>query len=325
MKKSFFGYNVQEVDESIEMLEASKAKLEKLVKNLNGELDKVRAELAEERAKAFANEAADDSEEFEKKYHEASKEISALKQDISRLTQKNSQLSAQIATYDEESLKNGIEQAGVICREAYEDMANAKSNSKSAIEAFCVSFWDMFDKYEHKMYELYDELAAKNENSRESFLIAADEILQNYSNIRNEDNLLKNAIKEIDSIRAGAQNEIAALLSGLTESGNSTISEFTAEETTDEELGNKYQSSILREIANMHKIKAEQEKPTPEENKKQSAEEQPSENILLHPAAPQRESISLAKSAEPEKTQEEVTDDSYIADVTLDVDKRNIV
>ena len=47
MKKSFWGYNVQEVDTNMELLESAKAKLEKKVKSLTEELDSAREELKE--------------------------------------------------------------------------------------------------------------------------------------------------------------------------------------------------------------------------------------------------------------------------------------
>ena len=45
MKKAIWGYNIHEVDESIDYLETQNIKLEKQVRQLSEDLEKVRGEL----------------------------------------------------------------------------------------------------------------------------------------------------------------------------------------------------------------------------------------------------------------------------------------
>ena len=119
MKKSLWGYNVQEVDETMEYFEANQAKLNKKVKQLTEEMDSVRKELdgknqtIEEQAQAHAQElqvAADEKASLEAKIKE---------------------LEAVVAEYDQ--TKDELDRVGEICKSAYEDMNQTKKSLRVSL------------------------------------------------------------------------------------------------------------------------------------------------------------------------------------------------
>ncbi len=341
MKKSFWGYNVQEVDESMDLLESAKLKLEKKVKTLTADLESTREELAAARTRLTASDTGGVSGELERKYRETEKEaaslraeVVSLKAEVASLAQKNSQMAAQIATYDEQSMQNAAEQAGDICRAAYEDMANAKANSKAVLERFLDSFWERFNQYELKIRDLYEDVISANETSREGFLAAADDILTNYSVIRKQDERMKQRLVEVQALRDDAQREMAAVLGELSrqEKSDDRMEEEIAAEPEAEMAGQKYRYAILDELAALRRERqkaAEQAEEVAQATVRTAAAQQvPAQARQITTPFISRESSVHTEKGNPQSDSASPNggnDGTMRIDVTMDVDKKNIV
>lgn len=341
MKKSFWGYNVQEVDESMDLLESAKAKLEKKVKSLTADLESTREELAAARTRLTDADTGSGSGELERKYRETEKEaaslraeVVSLKSEVASLVQKNNQMAMQIASYDEQSMQNAVEQAGDICRAAYEDMANAKANSKAVLERFLDSFWERFNQYERKIRELYEDIISVNEANREGFLAAADEILTNYSVIRKQDEIMNQRLEEVNALRDDVQKEMAAVLGelGRQEQADDQPEKETASDT--EISGQKSRYAILDELA---ALKRERQKAA-EQTEEAAQTSQTAAAQTSHTATAQVRQITtpfvgrdISVHTEKENDQADSVpqngghNGSMRIDVTMDVDKKNIV
>ena len=253
MKKSFWGYNVQEVDTNMELLESAKAKLEKKVKSLTEELDSAREELKETK-ESLAIGSSTNSGELERKYREAEKKIELLKREVDSLTKKNQQMAIQISSYDEQSMKKAVEQAGDICRAAYEDMANAKINAKEVLEQFLEHFWERFNQYEQKINDIYENMIHSYEAGREGFLLAADEILTSYTAIREQNETMNRKLEEVKVLRSEVQKEMNAVLGELNAQDGALIDEEASsiKEKTEEEKSD-FGHIILNELTMLRK------------------------------------------------------------------------
>ena len=308
MKKSFWGYNVQEVDTNMELLESAKAKLEKKVKSLTEELDSAREELKETK-ESLAIGSSTNSGELERKYREAEKKIELLKREVDSLTKKNQQMAIQISSYDEQSMKKAVEQAGDICRAAYEDMANAKTNAKEVLEQFLEHFWERFNQYEQKINDIYENMIHSYEAGREGFLLAADEILTSYTAIREQNETMNRKLEEVKVLRSEVQKEMNAVLGELNAQDGALIDEEASsiKEKTEEEKSD-FGHIILNELTMLRK-------------EHQKTEAKKHENSIMNRRLENvNEEIQQEEKVELNEGKEEVQ-----VDVTMNVDKKNIV
>ena len=308
MKKSFWGYNVQEVDTNMELLESAKAKLEKKVKSLTEELDSAREELKETK-ESLAIGSSTNSGELERKYREAEKKIELLKREVDSLTKKNQQMAIQISSYDEQSMKKAVEQAGDICRAAYEDMANAKINAKEVLEQFLEHFWERFNQYEQKINDIYENMIHSYEAGREGFLLAADEILTSYTAIREQNETMNRKLEEVKVLRSEVQKEMNAVLGELNAQDGALIDEEASsiKEKTEEEKSD-FGHIILNELTMLRK-------------EHQKTEAKKHENSIMNRRLENvNEEIQQEEKVELNEGKEEVQ-----VDVTMIVDKKNIV
>ena len=326
MKKSLWGYNVQEVDESLDLLESAKTKLEKKVKTLTAELEAAREEVNMVRAGAAASGGKGELEarcqQAEKEAAVLRAEAEALRAEREELVRKNSQMAESLAAYEEQSMQNAVIQAGDICRAAYEDMANARANSKQALEHFLGSFWDRFRQYELQIRELYGDILNAHEASREGFLAAADDILAGYSSIRSQDEKMRQRLEEVETLRDETQKELEAVLEEL--SGQEEPPEENRNESGEEQeekTGPKYKYAVLNELETFRKERrrAEKEAETAANQKTAAGQSrQVTTPFREQPAHGEREAFEGGqKKGEG--------GGSARIDVTLEVDKKNIV
>lgn len=308
MKKSFWGYNVQEVDTNMELLESAKAKLEKKVKSLTEELDSAREELKETK-ESLAIGSSTNSGELERKYREAEKKIELLKREVDSLTKKNQQMAIQISSYDEQSMKKAVEQAGDICRAAYEDMANAKINAKEVLEQFLEHFWERFNQYEQKINDIYENMIHSYEAGREGFLLAADEILTSYTAIREQNETMNRKLEEVKVLRSEVQKEMNAVLGELNAQDGALIDE---EASSIKEKMEKEKSDFGHIILNELTMLRKEHQKTEAKKHENSIMNRRLENV--------NEEIQQEEKVELNEGKEEVQ-----VDVTMNVDKKNIV
>lgn len=206
MKKSFWGYNVQEVDENTEYLELQNSRLEKQVKQLSKELESIRAEL--DQASVFKEDPAKEQE-----YQKTKEQLAAMQAENDRLKWEINQLSSQVNAA--EGRKDEFAQVSSICRAAYEDMSNAKSNTKEILGAFMETFWDNWEAYQYRLTEASKEIAKVQESSKEAFLTVADEILGRYAVLEEESGGLQAQMQEMETIKSDIQSQLSKMLEVL--------------------------------------------------------------------------------------------------------------
>lgn len=207
MKKSLWGYDPQEVDETVEYLETSNARLEKQVRQLNSELEELR--LKSESPAREQNGEAQDSEktgQLEARCIQLEAENERLKADMAALSM---QMGAEASGRDE------LEQASEICRAAYQDMAQARQKAKEKLEEFTCGFLDKWNDYQQKISALTEEVQRTQEESREAFLIAADGILEKYATIGQESETLQGCIGGLEEAHNGIRSQIDELLASM--------------------------------------------------------------------------------------------------------------
>ncbi len=167
MKKTIWGYNIQEVDETVGYLETQNIKLERQVKQLSAELDKAKKELEEKGTAADASLISEKDgliAELRAKTEVAEAKSLELVSQNEALNKKISELTAEAAA------KDPFENIGSICRQVYTDIHNSKQRAKESIEDFLSEFWEEWKRYEAQLTDLSDKLAAKQQKSRESFI-----------------------------------------------------------------------------------------------------------------------------------------------------------
>lgn len=206
MKKSFWGYDPQEVDETVEYLEVSNAKLEKQIRQLNSELEELRlkGESAVHEQSAEVQDLQKNGQ-LEERCVQLEAENEKLKADIKALSMRGTG----------ESSRGELEQASEICRAAYQDMAQARQKAKEKLEEFTCGFLDKWNDYQQKISTLTDEVQKTQEESREAFLIAADGILEKYSLIGRESETLQGCMGGLEEAQNDIRSQIDELLATM--------------------------------------------------------------------------------------------------------------
>ena len=148
MKKSFWGYNTQEVQEAIELLEIQNSRLEKQVKQLTAELETVRLERDKAIAEKGGNTAATkEQEELKARCETLEKENRRLTEDKESAVRHAQELRVQ---------QDELGQVSDICRSAYADMAEAKRGVREKIDAFAESFLNQWAACAEEMSQISD-------------------------------------------------------------------------------------------------------------------------------------------------------------------------
>ena len=311
MKKTFWGYSIQEVDETVGYLETQNIKLERQVKQLSSELDKAKRELEEARVDfeasrgtegdAVATELRAKLEIAESKNRELAAQNEAL----------NGQLGELLSTA---GANDPLENVGNVCKQAYADIYASKQKAKESLEGFLSEFFNEWNKYELKLAQLSEEIVSNRQKSRESFISYADYILKVYGVMEQSDDSFETKLSDVLESRANIERSLGAMLAEL--DGGVAPEDNAAPEVEVEpetEVKAEPKLSILDAIRKLKEDKAEDEPaPEPELKSEPEAAEPISENRdILHTA-------HLAPSAAP-------TSDEGGVNISQRVNIRNII
>lgn len=218
MKKSFWGYSIQEVDDNISYLESQNIKLERQVKQLSSELEKAKNELQNIQLDADGSSEQTGSvekdrliAELEQKLTESEKKNQELVSSAEELKAKINELSS--ANLMQESV--AYDEVGKICQIAYADMHITKQKTKEHIELFLQQFWKQWSAYEKQLAALSEQVKARQQESRDSFISYADYILQAFGDMENSNRELDNNLSEIIGKKSKIEDSLNSLLSEL--------------------------------------------------------------------------------------------------------------
>lgn len=229
MKKAIWGYNIHEVDESVDYLETQNIKLEKQVRQLSEDLEKVRGELRlyEESAKG-ADGADGENEEITAElraeldslklaYEQSEKEREKSERERERSEKERKSLSEEVSRLNSKLAEQGavFADVGNICRLAYEDMHNSKRRAKESVENFLKIFWGEWEEYQRRVCDLSAEIKRRQQESRNFFIESADKILQVYGSMNQNNREFENGLSEITDVKNSMQAKLEELLAGL--------------------------------------------------------------------------------------------------------------
>ncbi len=292
MKKSFWGYNVQEVDESVGFLESQNVKLERQVKQLTAELEKARGELEEASAAREdgqmpegASENAELVAQLQQKLTDSEQEKQELSQKIASLNSRLSELSAAAEEPKEETTFDDI---GNICKSAYEDMHIAKQKTKDNLKNFLDEFWQKWNSYEELLTELSRQNILKQQESKNSFISYADHILQVYGEMESSNRELDSHLAEIVERRTGIANELNGILTELDKDYDEEPEEEAEEEP--EETVEEPEEDRFSILSTIRKLRESRIVPIKTQEAEHPAEEAPAkENKGAEAAEPAEE------------------------------------
>lgn len=211
MKKTLWGYSIQEVDETVNYLETQTIKLERQVKQLTAELSKAQNELEEATAPEVTQDLEKDNliAELRQKLEEAEGKNKELIAQNEALTGKVAEVTAEAAA------KDPFENIGNICKQAYADIHISKQKAKDCLEGFLQEFWTEWKNYEIQLNELSEKLSQKQQKSREAFISYADYILKVYGDIEDSNNSFETQFTEIVKSKSKIECSLSAILSEL--------------------------------------------------------------------------------------------------------------
>lgn len=270
MKKTFWGYSIQEVDDNIGYLETQNIKLERQVKQLATELQKAKEDLENAALNAdHVTESADAAEkdrliaELQQKLTESNRENQELTAQSEVLKSKIAELSAVNASREPIT----FDDIGDICKTAYTDMHVTKQKTKEHIQAFLEQFWQEWNTYEKQLLELSEQVKSQQQESKYSFISYADYILQVYGDMENSNRTLDHNLSEILNKKAKIEEGLTALLTEL-DKGFKDDDDLSAQSVDPQEKENESETEddqkylILDAIKNMGKKRLDQEPST---------------------------------------------------------------
>ena len=231
MKKAIWGYNIHEVDESIDYLETQNIKLEKQVRQLSEDLEKVRGELRLYEESANGADGADGENEkitaelrseldsLKIAYERSEKEREKSERELERSEKERNSLSAEVSRLNSKLADEGtvFSDVGNICRLAYEDMHNAKLRAKENVENFLKIFWGEWEEYQRRVCDLSAEIKRRQQESRNFFIESADKILHVYGSTNQNNREFENGLSEIIDVKNSLQAKLEEFLARLEE------------------------------------------------------------------------------------------------------------
>lgn len=308
MKKSFWGYDIREVDSNNEYMELQNAKLLKKINKLTEELDDLKAEL-------------NNAQSSEKKVISAESQLKTITEEKTQLevkldsvcaqlqvmTDNNNSLNEQLVKLKES--KEHLEDVGEICRIAYEDMDKAKKYTRSSLDKFLQSFWEKWEVKLQSIYEAEKKISETAAASKESFLSAADQILQQYEVIASECNTDNDITNEASS----TGNTIRAELEMM-------ISSFQTDENVSEKIPDESEKKDSSETDDKEKSVFSHEilKLLTERMKKKSV-------AKINTITEGSDETNDNKTEQKDEIADVPDDIAYEIGVTYDVDARNVI
>lgn len=237
MKKGFWGYRAQDVDDAMDLLESQNATLTKRNLHLEAELQELRTKLAE-------LEAGDAQEtEAQEAVQKLQGQMSSLELEKKSWRERAEVAEAQLTML--EARQNDLERVSAICREAYADMSAAKQHTREKMEESVEMFMRQWEAAQQEMQELFGEIGGLRENVREAFIAAADDILTRFDELSAESQGLQEKWRGMDAARTDILRQFDAVLDTLRDEVEPEQVEAAAESAAQE----AERPAILRAIS----------------------------------------------------------------------------
>lgn len=202
MRKTLWGYHVEETDDMIDSLQSQIELLTARVTNLNTELAEKNARMNE------AEPSRDNSGESE-----------ALRAECDRLKNENQQLKAALADQPKDHTKEQSETArvGEICRRAYEDMEAMKQQTAEEMASYIQRFNAYTSETNQKLQQAMEGMQDAKAQAHEIFLLSAEAILENYEVIEQENNKFHQELAALNEQKQEAIRKTEKLIETFTQ------------------------------------------------------------------------------------------------------------
>ena len=279
MKKSFWGYNVKEVDENLQYLESVNEALSKKIAKLTRELDELNERADMEDFAAFGSDTASDSEKQK------------LMETINELTQKNETLKEQNSSLETQLEKLEVEAAELrqetqIGNNGFADIRGARTSVHDKLHEYVqtlmpemqdkISLMDMAQK---KVIELCT-------GARDSFLDAADAILEQYDSfigrVQENDEVNEEYMEATEALRRELEEIIDTYLPPEPEVEYVQESEMLAGKSIDSHR-------VLQDIINRSPRHETAPAPAKKEKKQEPSIVRVADNVKDFPSAEQKQ------------------------------------
>lgn len=269
MKKTFWGYSIQEVDDNIGYLESQNIKLERQVKQLSSELEKAKNDLQNTQLNSEGSSEQTETAEKDRLISELEQKLSEAEKKNRELTSNSEELKAKInelSSANSAQENAAYDEVGKICQIAYADMHITKQKTKEHIEMFLKQFWKQWSAYEKQLAALSEQVKARQQEGRDSFISYADYILQTFGDMENSNRELDDNLSEIIGKKSKIEDSLNSLLSELDKDFDDerdihdALPETETPDETETDDGKKY--SILAAIKYFQKIHTDSETPS---------------------------------------------------------------
>lgn len=224
MKKGFWGYRAQDVDDAMDLLESQNASLTKRNLHLEAELQELRTKL--EAGDAPETEAQAATQKLQER-------MSSLELEKKEWQERAEAAEAKLTML--EARQNDLERVSAICREAYADMSAAKQHTREKMEESVEMFMRQWEAAQREMQELFGEIGGLRENVREAFITAADGILTRFDALSAESQDLQEKWGSMDTARVDILRQFDAVLDTLRDKAEPKQAETAAEPVAEEE------------------------------------------------------------------------------------------
>ena len=218
MKKTLWGYDVWEVNETIELLESQNETLTAKLTNLTMELAAKNEQLA---ARGDSDDAAmaplnysGDSAELSAKVSKLEAENKRLAQELSAIASERNALQSETIRLSQEvtQSQDELQRVGSICQAAYSDMALVKQQTSEEIRQFVDNFVSQAEKSHENMLQALGSIQAAKEAAKDSFVSTVEDILAKFEAISHEGNELESVFDQVTTIQEQLLEHVDALM-----------------------------------------------------------------------------------------------------------------
>lgn len=243
MKKTFWGYDVREVHETIEYLESQNDTLTAKLANLSTELAAKTEQLSAIESDPLPiapigggstveyTELSAKAEKLEAENKRLLKEYKELLSERDKLKTEKERLNHEIAKSE-----NELQQVGAICKNAYADMASVKQQTSEEMRKYVEEFVSASENSNDKMRRIIDNIHMAKDSARDSFLTAVEEILTQFDVMVNEEFDLEGQLQKVDMIKSELEHTVNSLIEEQNTAAPSEVLFEEAAEEPEEEL-----------------------------------------------------------------------------------------
>lgn len=210
MKKSLFGYDVSEVDQSIEYYESQIEILTAKLSHLNAEI--VAKDEIIENLESLNNKGAGtgvDITSFKKRIANLEEINKKSADENTALFNENENLKRQIAELERQLKGNeSITDVGKLCEEVYSDMALVKKRTAEEMQTYINTFVEITESHNKDISDSIEEIKRARDFAQNNFIDLVEEMLVKFSEMSGTSKGLELALKRLENAKNNLYNNV---------------------------------------------------------------------------------------------------------------------